>query len=151
MISMGEIGYFYRALNMYLGYDWTSKGEIEITPDDLGQTMSITKWTVPDIGQPDIDGLLATYKLQIVREDKIKDCKLYAKQLLDLTDYLVIRHRDEINLHVDITTLTSREYTTVLTERKLIRDKSNNVEALINAKISVEDVEKINIQKLFEI
>jgi len=67
-----------------------------------------------------------------IKQQKITEIKQKAAGELSATDYKVIRHRDQLAASLP-TTLTSTEYQTLLTQRQAIRDKSNNLEAQVNA------------------
>jgi hypothetical protein len=78
-----------------------------------------------------------------VRINKINEIKANANDLLSITDYKVIRHRDQLDGAM-ATTLTHLEYLDLLAERQAIRDISNSLETAINLAVTIEQINNIN-------
>jgi hypothetical protein len=89
-------------------------------------------------------------KINEFKEQLLNQVKYEVSALLQATDYKVIRHRDQLDLiakgEVITTTLSSQEYEDLLKERNALRAKSNELEATINSKRSVNTLEKIKIE-----
>lgn len=84
------------------------------------------------------------------KRELLNKAKSEVSKRLQATDYKVIRHRDQLDLiakgEVITTTLSSKEYEELLKERNQLRTKSNELEALINSKRSINTLEKIKIE-----
>jgi len=81
-------------------------------------------------------------KIALFKTDKIVKIKASASGELTILDWKGWRHRDQIDNN-ETTSLTSEEYTTLLNEKKAIRDKSNNKETSINAETTMAGISSI--------
>jgi len=75
---------------------------------------------------------------------KIVCIKSMAGTILTRTDWRVLRHRDQVAGHTT-TTITETEYQALLQSRQAVRDKSSELEDRIDACMTVEDVEAVDI------
>ena len=77
--------------------------------------------------------------IEELKSEKISEMKIQSYKLLSETDWKVIRHRDQIDSNTT-PSLSEAEYTSLLTNRKYIRDKSNSIEMSINALTTISEV-----------
>ncbi len=100
----------------FVGDDYiASSGEIIIEGDSL----------------PEINTL---HSLDYLKQEKIAESKIEASRRINetLPDWMVNRHRDQIELGVN-TTLSAEEYKLKQYKRQAVRDASNTIEAEILA------------------
>lgn len=85
-----------------------------------------------------------------LKRDLLNQVRTEVASRLTATDYKVIRHRDQLDLiakgEVITTTLSSKEYEELLKERNQLRTKSNELEALIKSKRSINTLKEIKIE-----
>ena len=84
-------------------------------------------------------------QIQSLKNKLIFQVKNKVSELLTATDYKVIRHRDQLELGAE-TTLTDLEYDALLKQRNDLRIKSNELEATIKAKRSLNTLNEIKIE-----
>lgn len=109
------------------------------------------------IGITDSEEALSTLKnrpkpneVDILKNKLLSKVKSEVSTRLQATDYKVIRHRDQLDLiakgNVLETTITNKEYEALLKERNDLRIKSNELEATIKAKRSINTLNEIKIE-----
>ena len=74
--------------------------------------------------------------------DKIKEFNQRTEQELANLDWKVLRHIEQRELQIQ-TSLTEIEYHELLQNRQTIRDKVNNLETIINATNTIEELTEI--------
>jgi prophage DNA circulation protein len=85
------------------------------------------------------------------KRELIKTIKSKTNTLLTESDYKVLRHRDQLDLGLNNTTITSQEYSDLLEERQLLRDNSNILENNINAMNTLEELNNFDISNLISL
>lgn len=83
--------------------------------------------------------------LDIYKIGRINQLKRNAQKELAKTDWIVIRHRDQIEGNFT-TSLTQAEYEQLLIDRQYIRDWSNTQETSINNAKTYNDVTLVDIE-----
>jgi hypothetical protein len=87
----------------------------------------------------------APSEIEILKRKLINRVRSEVSILLTANDYKVIRHRDQLELGAE-TTLTDLEYDALLKQRNDFRIKSNELEATIKAKRSLNTLNEIKIE-----
>lgn len=118
-------------------FEDSNGNEIIITSDSESQAIE-TSILIENTPAPD--------PVESLKTSLINRAKSSAKEYLDKTDYLVIRHLEQRELAV-ATTLTEEEYTALLTKRNKARIDSNSEETLIESKTTITDLEKVKIAR----
>ena len=82
------------------------------------------------------------------KRELINMIKVRVSTLLSLSDYKVIRHRDQLDLKLNETSITTQEYVNLLEKRQLLRDNSNMLENNIKSIETLEELNKFNINNI---
>lgn len=94
---------------------------------------------VTDVNGNLIDITQTPKPLDLIKQQRIAEFKQKAAAELSPTDYKVIRHRDQLAASLP-TTLTDTQYQQLLLNRQAIRDKSNTLEAQVQAATAEAEV-----------
>lgn len=81
--------------------------------------------------------------LEIEKKSKIKYIKNKCRNLIELDEYKVFRHRSEKELNITETSISDSEYISIMEKHKSYRDKSNTLESQVNNATDVEEVRNI--------
>jgi hypothetical protein len=130
------------------GQEFSSKTEPFSTTDKaewLEKLGVISEKELEDNKANELEAKKLANQIQSLKNKLISQVKNKVSELLTATDYKVIRHRDQLELGVE-TTLTDLEYDALLKQRNDLRIKSNELEATIKAKRSLNTLNEIKIE-----
>lgn len=107
---------------------------IEIEDEIMNRPILISTQKILDDGtiydMQEGDGYITirqVYPEPVSNEEKLNGIKLQRNKLLFDTDWLCIRHRDQVSANIE-TTLTNEQYQSLLTYRQSLRDLPDTVD-----------------------
>ena len=108
---------------------------------DTATDLSVMPWTgsVPEIGTYYKDGKFVTMWQALSHDNKVDEVRKRRNSLLAETDWLVLRHEDQLRLKI-ITTLSDVQYNRLLSYRQALRDIVDTIGSTVDSVNSIDDI-----------